>query len=89
MVAGAGKGTVLAGGADCFAGLLTGAPFKRSLPSPAPSFGINAGEIMQRIPTIAANTHVPFSRISVVCFTPMNCVLKPVRLPEIPPPLGF
>ena len=43
----------------------------------------------QRTPTIPANSQVPFSNTSVVCFTPINWLLKPAIFPARPPPFGF
>lgn len=38
---------------------------------------------------IPANSHVPFSKTSVVCLTPINWLLRPPTLADKPPPLGF
>ena len=86
-----GIGVVVTGvGCDFCTGALV-APFNKSsfLDEPVPSFGIKAGETIQRTPTIAAKTQVPFSITSVDCFTPINWLLKPPKEPESPPPFGF
>ena len=46
-------------------------------------------DMRQSAPIIPAKSHVPFSSTSVVCFTPMNWLLKPAMLPARPPPFGF
>jgi len=90
-----GSWVVLAGGVGAAAGATCLAAFpetplrRSSSEDEEPDFGMKAGDIMQRIPTIAANIQVPFSRISVVCFTPINWLPKPPKVPESPPPLGF
>jgi hypothetical protein len=50
---------------------------------------MNTGEAIVSSAISTAIIHVPFSSTSVVCFTPINCVLNPAMLPERPPPFGF
>jgi hypothetical protein len=49
----------------------------------------NKEDMMHRTPRIPANSHVPFSKTSVVCFTPMIWLPKPPKVPDNPPPFGF
>lgn len=55
-------------------------------PDPPPK---NKVERIDNIAIAAANIHVPFSKTSVVCLTPMSWLLKPPTFPANPPPLGF
>jgi hypothetical protein len=50
---------------------------------------IKSVEIRHKTPITPAKIHVPFSSTSVVCFTPINWLLKPAILPASPPPFGF
>src|SRR6187402_2810553 len=50
---------------------------------------ISNEETRQSTTITLASIQVPFSNTSVVCFTPMNWLLKPAILPARPPPLGF
>src|SRR5688500_18221130 len=81
-----GAGNVGAGvvGAGC---VVVGLRFG-SLPVPVPG-EMNTGEIIVSTAINTAIIHVPFSSTSVVCLTPINCVLKPAMFPASPPPFGF
>jgi len=56
---------------------------------PVLALEINKTDMMQSIANADPKIHVPFSSTSVVCFTPMNWLLKPANVPLKPPPFGF
>ena len=51
------------------------------------ALGMKTVEKRQRATTKVARIQVPFSSTSVVCFTPINWLLKPATFPARPPPL--
>ena len=53
------------------------------------ALGMNMVENRQSSTTTEARIQVPFSRISVVCLTPINWLLNPATFPASPPPFGF
>ena len=76
-------GVVVAGAVVFVVGLRFG-----SLPDDDPG-EMKRGEAILNNAMSTAMIHVPFSSMSFVCLTPMNCVLKPAILPARPPPFGF
>lgn len=82
-------GTVLAGaGAGAAGAAVLGAAVGAAL-TPLEEPTMKKEERRQSRARATATTQVPFSRTSVVCFTPMNWLLNPAMLPARPPPLGF
>jgi len=61
----------------------------RSLALAEVALGMNTVENKQSSTTTDARIQVPFSRISVVCLTPINWLLNPATFPASPPPFGF
>ena len=79
------------GGATCVAGLVVVEVLtlsKTLLPLLALPLK-NIVDVMANTAIMDAKIQVPFSRTSVVCFTPMKLLLNPPTFAFNPPPLGF
>lgn len=86
MVEGAVLGASLTGVVVCWLGFIL---LMIGLLSPPLLPVMKNDDKMHKTAIAAAKIHVPFSSTSVVCFTPINCVLMPAIVPESPPPFGF
>src|SRR5258706_9849748 len=84
------KGTVLLPGV-CWEAAGTDCPLTSCILSGTVlcDFEIKKTDPKHNRPIMPAKSQVPFSSTSVVCFTPINWLLKPAILPANPPPLGF
>jgi len=83
-----GCGCVFVEGACCVGTVEVLMSCKELFPEAGP-LEMNKTDIMQSTANEEANIHVPFSNTSLVCFTPMNWLLKPASVPLKPPPFGF